>query len=492
MITVQPKLKITILGFIFLFLFLLVAYFIYKSISLDYLPIFSDEYGYYLDAKAFQLCDRLDAAFTINEYYSKVGNFSFHGFIYALFYGIFFKFFAFLGIKPSIMLANIVMVLLLSLMIAFSKIDLEKKLFAGIVFFSNLIFLLFIASSMSEIFHIVFAAVAGYLLYLIYSTEEKKYLYIYIFLAFALSLFRLTWIFLLFGLFPLSTNIKDFLKYSLLLLLGLIFTVVTMQYFYASFPFGFMYDFITGLHTGTLADALSMLYEHFIANVVKYFYSEGYLDYRYAFYYKYLYVALLLYSIYSSFKTKEKSIIAATLIALIFILNLFLVYDAYGWREVRVLAAPFILLVFVLILNQKYIPIILVIIVQLATMPAILERKRENDWNRDGMHSRIEKSRVLYQKFLEFEKYILPLQKKEISILLDRRVIPTEYSPITYQLPLSVDGKCIKYSLVIGDQNDFNISRAKSDLLIRDHPEDAENMKLVGNNEYFYFYKWVQ
>ena len=115
--------RIKLLGALFMILFLLFVYFVYKSISLDYLPIFSDEYGYYLDAKAFQVCNKLDAAFTINEYYSKIGNFSFHGFMYTLFYGTFFKLFALLGITPSIMLANMFLVFSLFVFLVFVKFD---------------------------------------------------------------------------------------------------------------------------------------------------------------------------------------------------------------------------------------------------------------------------------------------------------------------------------------------------------------------------------
>jgi len=483
--------KIILLGILFLMLFLMFVYFIYQSTSLNYLPVFSDEYGYYLDARAFQLCDRLDAAFTINEYYSKIGNFSFHGFIYTFFYGLFFKLLAAFGATPSIMLVNMILVFSLTIFMAMRHIELEKKFYIGIVFFSNFIFLLFISSSMTEVFHFSFAVLVGYLLYMVYKTKEKKYQYILIVLALFLSFFRLSWIFVLFGLFPLSRSFWDFLKYSFILLFGLIFVVLTLQYLYASFPFGFMYDLISSLHSSTLAETFTMLYEHFVANVVKYFYYEGYLQNRYVFYYKYLFVALLLYSIYSSFKTREKSIIAATFITLAFVLNLFLVYDAYGWREVRVLAAPFMLLVVVLVLNRKYLPIQVIILFQLLMMAPVLERKHENDWNRDGMHSRIEKDRLLYQKFIEFEKYIAPIDKKEVTILLDRRVIPTEYSPITCQLPLSSGGKCMRYSLIIGDQNDFDIADSKSDLMISDHPEKVSSMQLVGKNEFFYFYRRV-
>ncbi len=483
--------RIKLLGALFMILFLLFVYFVYKSISLDYLPIFSDEYGYYLDAKAFQVCNKLDAAFTINEYYSKIGNFSFHGFMYTLFYGTFFKLFALLGITPSIMLANMFLVFSLFVFLVFVKIEWEKIFFIGIVLLSNLIFLLFISSSMTEIFHLVFAVITGYLFYLIYKTKEKRYQYIFIVLALFLSIFRLSWIFILFGLFPLSSSIKDFMKYALILLFGLIFVVLTMQYFYASFPFGFMYDLMSSLHSSIPANTLNMLYEHFVSNVVKYFYSEGYFQNRYVFYYKYLFAALLIYSVYSSFKTRNNSIIAGTIVYLIFFINLFLLYDAYGWREVRVLAAPFMLMTVILILNNRYLPILFIILFQLLNMHSVLERKYENDWNRDGMHSRIEKNQVLFQNFMEFEKYIAPLKKKEILILLNRRVIPTEYSPTTYQLPLSLNGKCIKYSLIIGDENDFKIEDSTSDLMISDKPENRSNMKLIGKNKFFFFYQRI-
>ena len=481
--------KIKLLGVLFFILFLLFVYLAYQSITLNYLPIYSDEYGYYLGAKAFQLCNRPDAAFTLNEYYSVIGNSSFYGFIYYVFYGAFFKLFSLFGITPSIMLVNIFLLVCFLLLMAFSRISLEKKLLIGIVFLSNFIFILYLSSSMTEIFHFIFGVIVGYLIYLLYKTRDNKYFYGLLALILLLSFFRPAWIFVLFGLFPLANSFRSLLKYVLVLLFGLLCVMLIEKYLYASNPFSFMYIFMSYLSDHSLVDSISFLYEHFASNVDNYFISVQYGQHRFVFYYKYLFVALLLYSVYSSYKTKERSIMAGTMVAIVFFLSVLFIYDAFGWREVRVLATPFILLVTILILEGKYIPILLIILFQLLNMNVVLEHKFEDDSSRYAMHSRIEKNQELLHHFLDFEKYIAPIKKNSILILMDRSLIPFNDSPILYQLPLVSNSKCIRYSTIYRDG--LEIADSKCDLFISRKPYNMSDLKLVGKNKDFFFYRKI-
>ncbi len=477
------------LGIILLVLSLLLIHLVYQSISLNYLPIYSDEYGYYLDAKSFWLYNRIDAATTLNERFSLVGHAGFHGFVYSIFYGTFFKLFSIFGINPSIMLVNIVLVVSLLILLSLTKISLEKKLLAGIVFMSNFILIVYLPSAMTEIFHYIFAFATGYLLYLVYKTRENKYLYLFIALIVVLSFFRQSWIFALFGLFPLGSSLKDFVKYCVILLFGLVFVVLDIKLFHAPFPFGFFQDLSEYLHDHSFVDALHKVYQYFLTNLDRYFVSETYEGVEFVFYYKYLFVALLLYSFYISYRTREKTILAGTLIAAAIFFALLTLYDANGRREVRMLTVPFMMLTVILILNKKYLPVFLIILFQLLTLNSVLDSQKRVDFKRENMNALIQDYRPYIDDFADLEKYVVLYEKKEILVLLNTKLFSIDNSPLFYQLPLFLQGKNIRYSFIFGKK--FKIANSECDLFISDKPESFSNMKLVGNNKNYYFYRRV-
>ena len=487
--TVIANNRIKLLGILFFILFLLLVYLVYQSISLNYLPIYSDEYGYFLDAKSFWLYDRIDAATTLNERYSLVGNAGFHGFVYSVLYGTFFKIFSFFGISPSIMLVNIILAISLLILLALTKTSLKNKMLIGIVFMSNFILIVYLSSGMTEIFHYVFAFVVGYLLYQVYETRERKYLYSFIALIVLLSFFRQSWIFVLFGLFPLSNSLKDFVKYSIIFLLGLIFVVLDIKLFHAPFPFGFFQDLSEYLQKNSLADSINKVYQYFLTNIDRYFLSETYEGVEFVFYYKYLFVALLLYSLYISYRTREKTILAGSLIAAAIFFALLTLYDAYGWREVRMLSVPFMILTVILILNKRYLPVFLIILFQLFTLNSVLDSQKRVNFKRENMNALIQDYRPYIDDFADLEKYVTLYEKKEILVLLNTKLFSLDNSPLFYQLPLSLQGKNIRYSFIFGRK--FKIADSKCDLFISDKSEKFSNMKLVGNNKNYYFYRRI-
>jgi hypothetical protein len=478
------------LGIVLSTLSLLLIYLVYKAISLNYLPIYSDEYGYYLDAKSFWLYGRIDAATTLNERFSLVGHAGFHGFVYSVLYGTFFKLFSFFGISPSVMLTNIILAISLLILLALTNISLKNKMLIGIVFMSNFILIVYLSSGMAEIFHYVFAFVVGYLLYRVYETRERKYLYSFIALIVLLSFFRQSWIFVLFGLFPLANSLKDFVKYSIIFLLGLIFVVLDIKLFHAPFPFGFFQDLSEYLQKNSLADTINKVYQYFLTNIDRYFLSESYGGVEFVFYYKYLFVALLLYSIYSSYRTREKTILSGTLIAAVIFFALLTLYDAYGWREVRMLSVPFMILTVILILNKRYLPVFLIILFQLFTLNSVLDSQKRVNFKRENMNILMQEYSSLINDFSDLGKYVTLYKKKEILVLLNSKLFSLDNSPLFYQLPLSLNDKYISYSFIFG--NKFKIADSQCDLFISDKPEKFSNMELVGNNKNYYFYRRVQ
>jgi len=478
--------KIIIMSVLFLMLLLLFTYFVYQSTSLNYLPIFSDEYGYYLDAKSFWLYNRIDAPLTLNESYSLVGHAGFHGIMYSIFYGSFFKLLAFLGIDPSITLVNMVLVFFLFAILVYSRMDLEDKLLIGIVFLSNFIFIIYISSSMSEIFHYSFAVVVGYLLHLVYKTRENRYLYLLIGLIFLLIFFRESWVFVFFGLFPLAKSFKDIVKYSIVLLIGLVVVILYQKYFQAAYVIDYFHNLKLQLDSGSPIDVLHSVYDRFLINLDKYFVTEEYERYRFVFYCKYLFTIVLLYALYASFRTRSRTILSGMIIAFVFFSSLLVLYDPFGWREVRVLAAPFILLTVILILNKKHIAVYLIVLFQLLAINAVIDTKQNIDLKRQKMNLQIKESQALLNDFSEFGKYLDFFEKKRVVVLMDWNLIPVDSSAMIYQLPLFLNGKNISYSFIY---RHFDIMDSICDLYISNKEEKNGNMKLIGKNQNFYFYR---
>ena len=471
-------------------LLLLTAYLVYRSLAGNYLPIFSDEYAYHLDAKNFWLYNRIDAATTLNENFSRYGDAGFHGFAYGILYGTIFKLLSLLGIEPSIMIANIFLVGTFLLFLVYTEISFENKLLLAIVFLSNFILIVYLPSAMTELFHYVFAFIVGYMLFLVYASGKRVYLISFIVLVMSLSFFRQSWIFALVGLFPLSRSLKAFVLYGIVFLFGLFLVLLDIKLFHAPYPFGFFQQLSSVLQNESLGQGLSLVYHYFLKNIDNYFLAERYEEVRFVFYFKYLFVALLLYAFYCSLRYRTRVILAATLIAFTVFFALLTLYDTYDWREVRMLTAPFMILMVVLILERRYLPVFAVIAFQLITLPMTLHSQERINDRRAAMGALVEEYRPMYDSFLELGNYVGSIDKKRVLILLTPKLFSLDSSPIFYQLPLHLGGKDIQYSFAFGSKIDM--SAPKSDLYISDKAERYDNMELLGKNRYYYYYRIIK
>jgi hypothetical protein len=104
------------------------------------------------------------------------------------------------------------------------------------------------------------------------------------------------------------------------------------------------------------------------------------------------------------------------------------------------------------------------------------------------MNVLIKEKQSLLDDFSELGSYVASFDKKEITVLMNLDLIPSNYSPLFYHLPLSLRGKFIRYSIIYGN---FDILDSMSDLYISNKMEKANNIKLLGNNRHFYFYQLI-
>jgi hypothetical protein len=153
------------------------------------------------------------------------------------------------------------------------------------------------------------------------------------------------------------------------------------------------------------------------------------------------------------------------------------------------LSTPFMILAVILILNQKFFPIYIIILFQLSTLYPVLDYQKWVNDRRENMNTLIQEQQPQIDAFSDLGNYVAAYKKKEVLVLLKPTLFSIEYSPQFYSLPLSLNGKYIRYSLIFGKK--FNISDSRCDLYVGDSPEKLNNMKLVVSNKYFYFYKRI-
>jgi hypothetical protein len=339
---------------------------------------------------------------------------------------------------------------------------------------------------MTELFHYSFDVIIAYLLYQLYNTNKKSYLYWLIALVFFLIPFRESWVFALFGLLPLVGSLRNFLKFSVLLFVGLTTVLLYQKYFQAAFPVDYFHQIKSQMDSQSLIDVLQALYQHFLYNIEKYFLSETYDNYKFVFYYKYFYVILLIYTLTDGIFSRNKAILSSAIIALVFFMSLLVLYDPFGWREVRALAASFILMSTILILSGRYWIAALIILFQFYYCSDVIDAKQKIDQERRHLNVLIRENKTLLDDFSEFEKYLTLFEKKKILVLIGQNIVDFDNSPLFYQLPLMKNDKEIRYSFIY---RHFDISESKCDLYISNKKENIDNMELLGSNERFFFYR---
>lgn len=170
----------------------LIIFYLYLAsgiIAKPYLPAWSDEYWYFVNAKSFEENMSLQAAFTFDGIGSLVFQADTHGFAYPVLNGLFSKI---VGRHDYNFQLLHFIYLLVSLIVFWSVSFLNKtqKLMASILLLSFPFASLYAVTFMQEIVHILFAVIASVLLYKIYETKDAKYIIVFVMWLLLASLFR--------------------------------------------------------------------------------------------------------------------------------------------------------------------------------------------------------------------------------------------------------------------------------------------------------------
>jgi len=454
-------------------LFLLYLYTSYIFLKIDTFPLKSDEYGYFLNVKNFLENHSLSSAFTLDEKYSILGGYSFHGFGYTLVYG----FIAILLHTDNIMTINIILAWLSLFIIWFIRFFtvLDKLLFSAILL-SYFIFYLYSFSFMVENIHILGAIIITVLMYQVFLNPSKKYIALFILSVLLFSILRQTWIIFLFSLVFLSENRKDFYTYSGLVLLGTIFIILDIYLFHASYPNAFITK-LFHLHHGE-----SLFFVHFKSNITHFF-----TDYISLYYYasKICFIVLIIYTMWKGIHLKNKFLLAVSLVALSYFIALILFYDAQGWREQRIFSVPYISMILALLLNKERRIVLVILLVQAISFPFI--PKMLQDTRTSFYIARADQKVSQKVSTLQKTLYQLPVPKNTTALIVfDRYMESLDYNPLFEILPIHTkSGGKLRYSLYYFE--DINTSKTKATYLLS--KKNYPMWQIVKRNKCFFLYK---
>ncbi|HEY6093489.1 MAG TPA: hypothetical protein VIU93_00920 [Gallionellaceae bacterium] len=236
------------------------------------LPVWSDEFFYYLNAKNFFLNSTLEAAFTYTGQGSILFHADAHGFAYPLLHGTIAWIF---GFHPlNIPLTNLSLVAL-SLLIIFLSANLkaEQKLTMAVCLSGFFVVPFYTFTYMQESLHLFFATVLSLLLIIIYKDARPKArtIVIYLLIILIAALFRNIWLFWSIGLLPLATNKKSLLLYALIFIIFSGIAFLAIKLLYDPFSSGYFSQLTLVIQQGNLTSIALSLITHLFTNIKLYF-----------------------------------------------------------------------------------------------------------------------------------------------------------------------------------------------------------------------------
>jgi len=204
-----------------------------------------DECTYYNSARLFNETGSMIAPVAVNEEVSPIGQYNWYGPMYALLYGLIAKVFGF-HIYDFLVL-NILCILATILIIYRTGFELETKLLISTAFLSCYVFVVYIFQLYPEPLHLYFDTILILRLKKIYDKdlEEKPYqkdIWLYVLLVIFFSLFRVTTVLWITGLFAFAASKKDLVKTGGICMGSLFIVIVYMHYFNAPYVAGIIPD----------------------------------------------------------------------------------------------------------------------------------------------------------------------------------------------------------------------------------------------------------
>lgn len=320
----------SIVSVILLYLWLL-------SGSFTMLPVWSDEFFYYVNSANFYFNTTLRAALTYTGRGASVFGADGHGFAYPLLHGSIAKI---IGWHTwNIPLTNLFFVLSAIIVIQKAlRISLQRKVVTLICIAASPTAILFTFTFMQESLHLFISVCTTLLLLKIYAEKRPRDIILFCFLLAAASLFRNSWFLWSIGLLPLAKSWKHHIIFGSIFLTSAIMAYLYTVYLWDSFP-SFISTVTSQLRSGRYLQFFTTIARNVYDNCISYVSISNKSDSPAPYLLSNLILLLIIaFLAYEYFIRKSTFALALLLITILNILMLFFLFNAWGFRDMRTMA----------------------------------------------------------------------------------------------------------------------------------------------------------
>lgn len=440
-----------------------------NGITVNYLPVWSDEVMYFVNTISFVENNTLQAALTYGGKGSEIFGADAHGFAYPLLHGTIAKIFGWSNLN-FIVFNFIATALAISAIWLVKEIRIKHKLWASAFVLLFPFIPLYGFTYMQEVIHVFFAILLSVIVYLMYSrSDNRKFVWLFIIIIVIAGCFRALWFFWLIGLIPLARNRKQLGLYMLVIVAGITASMLITRFFTEPIP-NFFSSIIIMVQEGEISNAAGLLLNKFNRNVTMYFQSfQGgfvYVSMKFA-----LIAPVLLFAILGLIK-KSRLYSSIALIGFANFLLLFFLYNAFDWREIRTMSPLFYFYVLFLVTAVK--PVFRYFMAGGLVVVFAFTISTSQQWINDRNVKHTSYSRdagIAYEQIA---------QKVPDNSLIFLNVHPGEYTPSLLYLPLkNANNQQIKYIIPY-----FGVKTADYDYMLCLEGGESGNNVVTENNFY--------
>lgn len=367
------KIETVLLG-ILLYGIMLIYTYQYFQIANKYQAWTTDEFFYYIEAKAIGAHNIYKAPASLDGNTSYIGDFGFHGGSYAIKDGWLSKLLFHAQDPPLVLINLLTCIALLSFILLFKPFNLNIRIKIALVVATHYMLYSYTLSYMQETIQYFIAVIALRSLYLMYTQENasKNHYLIYYLIIITLAItFRYGWFMWGLGLLPLAEDLKSFAKWVLVAILLMAFGIFVSRYIAAPYPYDdVIAEKLISAEKFSILDSLKMISQKFFNNLHLFLTPAERLTTTFM---RYLLLALLIINSCYAITKRNKFTIACSLIGWAYFIACLAFYFVFWEYDERVLAVLNPLLAFSLTGNFNSFVFYPIIAIQLFLFPEVVE-----------------------------------------------------------------------------------------------------------------------
>lgn len=453
----------------------------------------TDEFFYYMEAKAIAVYNIYQTPFSLDGNTSIIGDFGSHGISYAIKDGWLSKLFFHSNDPPLVFINFITCLSTFLLILMFKPIGMKARLKIALALLLHNVLYSYTLSYMQETIQFLFAIIALRLLYLIYLPSNKgnnKYIYYYLLVVAIAVTFRYSWFVWGLGVLPIAMdNSNKFTKWIVVMIYLTGLAMFIGKYIYAPYPYGKIVAYrILNTDHMSLTDILIAMWQKFTENIKLFIFPQsGFISVCM----RLCLIPMLFLNTWLAISKRNKFVIACTTIAWTYLLMYLIFYFLTAGADERPFGILFPLLVFPLIGICDSAIFYPVITIQLFLFPSIVTQVNQYTSNAIANNASQNERAEKIASYSNIKDLIL--DNKNTSVDLSFRFAITSKNCFT-DFPLKNSrGYPIHYrAFVNGPDSDIRKNHIAEYLFTDIAINDTTNYKLLYNDRWMYFYKIVE